>query len=142
VLRSAEHEQEIMAGVVRERTAAAAAAIDRELSLLRARLFVLAGSTHLQTGDLAAFQAQASTSDDEDRPKITLSDRSGQELVNTRVSFGETLPVTADLDAIGRVVATGLPDISDFTRDPLTGEPLIAINVPVFRDARLAYVLS
>jgi signal transduction histidine kinase len=140
VLRSAEHEQDIMAGVVRERTAAAAGMIDHELSLLRARLFVLAGSKHLQTGEFSAFQAQASK--EEDSPKVILSDLSGQEIVNTWVPFGEKLPVTTDLDAIRRMVATGQPDVSDLTKDAITGEPFVAINVPVFRNNRLAYVLS
>ena len=63
VLRSAEHEQEIMGSVVRDRTAAAAAMIDHELSLLRSRLFLLASSRHLQTGDFAAFHAEASKQD-------------------------------------------------------------------------------
>ena len=140
VLRSAEHEQEIMGSVVRDRTAAAAAMIDHELSLLRSRLFVLASSRHLQTGDFAAFYAQASKEDG--GPEITLSDLSGQEIVNTKVPFGEKLPVTTDLDAIGRVVATGRADVSDLTWDAITGEPVIAINVPVFHNDRLAYVLS
>jgi len=59
VLRSAEHEQEIMASTVRERAQTASAAIDRELGALRARLFILAASAHLQTGDLEAFRQQA-----------------------------------------------------------------------------------
>jgi signal transduction histidine kinase len=140
VLRSAEHEQEIMASVVRERTAAAVGMIEHELSLLRARLFGLASSKHLQTGDFAVFHAQASK--EEDSPRIILSDLSGQEIINTWVPFGEKLPVTTDTAAIRRVVATGQPDVSDLTKDAITGDPVVAINVPVFHNDRLAYVLS
>jgi signal transduction histidine kinase len=142
VHRSAEHEQESMAGTVRERAQTASATIDHELSLLRARLFALAGSSYLQAGNFAAFHVQASQAVNVDGLRIVLSDLSGQEVINTRVPFGEKLPVTTDVDAIRRVVATGQPDISDLTRDAVTGEPVIAINVPVFRDDRLAYVLS
>jgi signal transduction histidine kinase len=142
VLRSAEHEQEIMANTVRERTQAAAAAIDHELSLLRSRLFVIASSKHLQTGDLAAFHAQASDAAREHGLNIVLSDLSGQEVVNTRLPYGDRLPMTTAQEAIRRIVATGLPDISDLTTGAVSKRPVIAISVPVLRDDRLAYVLS
>lgn len=142
VLRSAQHEQDIMANTVRVRTQAAAASIDQELSLLRARLFVLAASEHLQKGDFAAFHAQASEAVQDDGLKVIVSDLTGQEIVNTRRESGELLPMTADIDAISRVIATGQPDISDFTIGSVTHKPVIAINVPVFHENQLAYVLS
>jgi signal transduction histidine kinase len=142
VLRSAEHEQEIMANTVRERTQAAAATIDHELSLLRSRLFVIAASKYLPAGDFAAFHAQASQAVREDGLNLVLSDLTGQEIVNTRVQFGDKLPVTTALDALGRIVATGQADVSGFTTGAVSKQPVIAIGVPVFRDDRLAYVLS
>src|SRR5215469_17159859 len=142
VLRSAAHEQEIMANTVRERTQAVAATIDQELSLLRARLFVIAASRHLQSGDLAAFHAQATEVAREHGLNIVLSAPDGQEIINTRVPFGEGLPVTAAYEAIRRVVTTGQPDISDLTTGAVSKEPLVAISVPVVRDDRVAYVLS
>ena len=142
VLRSAEHEQEIMASTVRGRTQSAAATIDHELSLLRARLFVIAGSKYLQAGDFAAFHAQASQAAQEHGLNVVLSDLAGQEIVNTRVPYGESLPVTTSLETIRRIVATGQPDISDFTIGAVSGQPVIALAVPVLRDDRLAYVLS
>jgi signal transduction histidine kinase len=142
VLRSAEHEQELMANTVRERTQATAATVDHELSLLRARLFVIAGSKHLQTGDLAAFHIQATEVAREHGLNVVLSDLTGQEIVNTRVPFGNGLPMSTAIDAIRRVVATGQPDISDLTIGAVSGKPVIAMSVPVFRDDHLAYVLS
>jgi signal transduction histidine kinase len=143
VLRSAQNEQEIVASTVREAASTTAATIDHELSLLRARLFILAGSRHLQTGDFAAFHAQAGEAvKDGGGPNVILSDPTGQEIADTRVPFGNQLPVTADLDGIGRVVATAQPVISDLVISAVTGRPVIAISVPVFRDERLAYVLS
>ena len=142
VLRSAEHEQEIMANTVRESTQTAAATIDHELSLLRSRLFVIAGSKYLQNGDFAAFQAQATEAAKEHGLNVMLSDLTGQQLVNTRLPFGDRLPMTTALDVIRRIVATGQPDISDLTIGAVSRQPVIAISVPVFRDDRLAYVLS
>ena len=142
VLRSAEHEQEIMANTVRERTQAVAATIDHELSLLRSQLFVLAASKYLQTGDFAAFHAQASEAVRHHGLNVVLCDLDGQQIVNTRLPFGDKLPVTTALDAIRRVVATGQPDISGVTTGAVSLQPVIAISVPVLRDDRLAYVLS
>jgi hypothetical protein len=50
VLRSAAHEQEVMANAVRERTREAAASLDHDLGALRTRLFMLAGSHALLAG--------------------------------------------------------------------------------------------
>jgi signal transduction histidine kinase len=142
VLRSAEHEQEIMASTVRERTQATAAMIDHELSLLRSRLFVMAGSKYLQAGDFAAFHTQATQTAREDGLNVVLSDLTGQEIVNTRLPFGDKLPVTTALDTVRRIVATGQPDISDLTIGAVSRQPVIGVAVPVFRDDRLDYVLS
>jgi signal transduction histidine kinase len=142
VLRSAEHEQEIMANTVRGRTQTAAATVDHELSLLRSHLFVLAASKYLQIGDLAAFHAQATEAASRHGMNVVLSDLTGQEIVNTRLPFGETLPMSTAADAIRRIVATGQPDISDLTIGAVSRRPVIAISIPVFRDDRLSYVLS
>ncbi len=142
VLRSAAHEQEFMAATVRERTREAAAAIDHELGSLRTRLFMLAVSHSLQSGDLAAFRAEAVAAVTPDGLTLTLVDPDGQELINTRAGPEARLPMTQDPEAIRRASETHLPDVSDLTRDALTGEWCVAINVPVFRDGGLAYLLS
>jgi signal transduction histidine kinase len=142
VLRSASHEEDFMAATVRERARAAAAAIDHELGSLRTRLFMLAASYSLQTDDLPAFRAQAVAAVKQDGLNLVLVDPYGQEIVNTRAPANGELPRTADEDAIRRAAETGLPDVSDLTRDPITNEMVVALNVPVFRDGRLAYLLS
>ena len=142
VLRSAEHEQEIMASTVRERTQVASSAIDNEIGAMRARLFILAASANLQIGHLDAFREQASDTALQMGLAVILSDPTGQELVDTHVLPNEPLPMMTDLDAIHRVVATGQPDISNLTMDPVTHEFMIALSVPILRDGQLVYVLS
>jgi signal transduction histidine kinase len=142
VLRSALHEQEVTGNAVRERTREAAAALDHELGTLRTRLFLLASSQYLHAGDLAAFHAEATDFVKEDGLTVVLSDLNGQEVVNTRVAFGHQLPVTNNMDAIRHATATGQPYVSNLTRGALTGDFLIAINVPVLRSGKVAYVLS
>src|SRR5690242_14976251 len=77
VLRSAAHEQEVMGNTVRERTRAAAAALDHELGALRTRLFMLAGSHRLQTADFEAFYAEAVAAAKPDGLSIVLCDLNG-----------------------------------------------------------------
>ncbi len=142
VRRSAEHEQEITANSVRERTQGASATIDRELGALRARLFILATSTYLQTGDLVAFREQASDTASQLGLAIILSDPTGQELVDTHVAPGRPLPTMLDRDAIHRVAATGQPDVSNLAADAPAHEFMLALSVPVRRNDQLVYVLS
>jgi two-component system sensor histidine kinase UhpB len=141
VLRSAEHEQETMASTVRERTQAASAVFDRQLGVLRARLFILAASAHLQSGDLAEFRHQASDIADQLGVPVIVSDLNGQELLDTRVPIGEPLPMMPDVDAIRRVVASWQSDISNLTADTFE-KFMIALSVPVLHEDQLVYVLT
>ncbi len=113
VLRSATHEQEVMANAVRERTREAAASLDHDLGALRTRLFMLAGSHALLAGDFAAFREQALDVTRQNGLSLVLSDLTGQELVDTRAAPDQPLPISTDLEAIRRVVATGEPDVSE-----------------------------
>jgi signal transduction histidine kinase len=142
VLRSAEHEQQIMGNSVRQRTQAAAAAIDHELGALQARLFVLAASNALRTGDVATFRTEALSFAREQRLAVVLSDPIGQQIVNTRAAADASLPMTTDPDAIKRVAATLQPSISDLTRGAVTQELFAGINVPVMRGDQVIYVLT
>jgi signal transduction histidine kinase len=142
VLQSAEHEQQLMGAVVRERTQAAAVSIGRQLGSVQSRLSILASSPNFETGDIAGIRAQVLEVGTELDLQVILSDPTGQEIVNTRVAPSVALPMGSDTDAIRRVAATGQPEISDFSRSPLTHEPFVAINVPVLLHAHSVYVLS
>jgi signal transduction histidine kinase len=142
VLRSAQHEQALMAEVVRERAQAAAATIDYDLSLLRARLFILAGARSLQTDDLAAFHVDATNFARDDGLYVSLYDETGRQLVNTGIPYGRPLPTTPDVEAIRQVVATGRSNVSDLAGGRNGNELSIAVNVPVMRDGKPVYVLS
>ncbi|WP_334190759.1 sensor histidine kinase, partial [Noviherbaspirillum sp.] len=73
---------------------------------------------------------------------VVVRDRSGRQLVNTAVRFGEPLPVTAIPAPVQRVFATGAPAISDlFVGLPLK-RPIMSINVPVAINGRVDYVIG
>jgi signal transduction histidine kinase len=140
VTRSAEHEQDTMASLARNRTHLAAAAIESEVSSLRGRLFLLAGGLSLQTSDLVEFHARAKEAFG--GMTVVLNSPDGEEIVNTAVPYGYLLPKNPDLDTIRYVAEHVKPRIADMSVDPVTKRPVVTINVPVTRDSQLAYVLS
>lgn len=142
VLRSAANEQEFMANSVREHTRESAAALDHELGALRTRLFILAASRQLQADDLTAFHAEALEAVRPDGLSVELSGPDGRELLNTRAQPGTQFGMAADPDAVRHVAQTLVPDVSNLSKDTVTGEWFIAISVPVVKDRRAIYVLS
>jgi signal transduction histidine kinase len=140
VMRSAQHEQDAMAEMARNRTRIAAAAVEDELGALRGRLFLLAGSLSLQTSDLNDFHARAK--EIFGGMTIVLTNRDGQEIVNTSLPYGDSLPGNLDQATIGYVADHQRPRIADLSLDPVTNRRALTINVPVTRDSKLVYVLS
>jgi len=70
-----------------------------------------------------------------------LRERSGQQILNTAVAYGERLPVEAS-DCLEKVFTTGRPAISRVFIGKVVGEPTVSVDVPVMIDGQVAYVLS
>jgi signal transduction histidine kinase len=140
VIRSAEHEQDLMGAGVRDRNLTAMTAIEGNLSGWRSRLFVIAGGITDQPSDLAALQARAAQAFPE--MTVVLTDLSGQEVINTAEPFGSDLPHSSDAESLRWVQATQRPYVSNFSTDPLTGRPAAWVSVPVVVNGKLLYVLE
>ena len=125
-----------------ETARALAQAVDRELASGQVALLVLARSSHLASGDLAAFHRQAQDAV-RDLPgnSVVLSDAAGQQLVNTLRPFGEALPQRGNLDQLRRLFETGQPAISDLFVGQVMRRPIIALDVPGHRAHRRALAL-
>jgi two-component sensor histidine kinase len=119
-----------------------ASAVKRELDLSRAMLQVLATSPHLDAGDLAGFHARLRNVALPEGARIVLSDSAGRMLLNTMQPFGAPLPPRGDLGVVARVFATGEPQVSDLYVAPMTREPLVAVDVPVRLNGRIAFDLN
>jgi two-component system sensor histidine kinase/response regulator len=122
-------------------------AVDRELTAARAATEVLAASPELESDDLAAFHKRASGLVQQlPGNNIVMADQSGQQLLNTLVPFGQQrLPPgdTSPRTAFNRLVfSTGKPIITDLFFGPVAKTPLVAVEVPVFRDGKVKYQLS
>ncbi|HEY8567280.1 MAG TPA: PAS domain S-box protein [Beijerinckiaceae bacterium] len=120
----------------------AAAAIDQELSTFVAALDALATSPLLQTGDLAAFHAQARRALRVEDTQIALRDREGRQVLNTRTPWGTPLPTAVSRDADAVVLATGRPYVSDLVTSTVVRRPIVIVSVPVRRGDEIAYTLG
>jgi PAS domain S-box-containing protein len=117
--------------------------IDREVIGEIERLHALAASPSLRQGDFAAFQEQAEASLTLRRSgAIVLIDRNMQQLVNTRVPYGKTLPKSSVPEAIERVLATGKPEVTGLFWSLVAKQLLVTIIVPVKIDGENRYALA
>src|SRR6266446_1814395 len=117
--------------------------IDRYIMGEIERLHALAASPSLRQGDFAEFQQQAEASLTLRRSgAIVLIDRNMQQLVNTRVPYGKTLPKASVPEAMERVLATGKPEVAGLFWSLVAKQLLVTIIVPVKIDGENRYALA
>lgn len=120
-----------------------AAALDREFAGVVSGLRVLATSPALAAGDLRDFHERARGAlAFQIVDNYVMTDRLGRQHMNTLRNFGEPLPGTGTPLELQRVFETGKPVVTGLFMGPVTGKPVIAIGVPVFRDGEVAYSLN
>ena len=117
-------------------------AVDRELTNIRAVLRVLAMSPALEAADIPAFDDQARAVGATMGLNVIMTDRDGQQYVNTRSIPGTPLPRTNVTDTLQEVVATGRPGLSDLYLGALSGTPAVAVLMPVPEHAQPDWVLT
>jgi signal transduction histidine kinase len=142
VLRSAEHEQQLLATTVQDRTRATARAFENELGNLRSQLFVIANANEPEPGNVAALYARANAALGQRGLALVLSEPDGKEVLDTRLPLGATPPDNPDLQAVRRVVESGQPYVSNLMTSPVTHAPAVMIHVPVMQKGKVAYVAS
>ena len=119
----------------------AALSVDRELAGLISTAEVISLFDSLRDGDLRAFYAQTLAVQERTGVPVILRDLSGQQVVNTRVPWGEPLPkVNLEIDA--EALRTGRPVVSNVMQGVVLRAPLFAITRPVTRAGEAAYLLS
>ena len=124
--------------------AALVTTVDRELDIGKNMAITLATSKNLAEHDLARFHAQAKSVVGGDFPgfNFVLSDRSGQQLINTIRPYGTPLPSHNNLPQLQRVFREGKPLISDLFIGGVKKSPVLAIDVPVWQDGEVVYGLA
>ncbi len=117
--------------------------VDRELIGEIETLRALAASPSIAAGDLASFHVQArSPLVERGGGAIALTDRSLQQVVNTRLEFGSDLPRAIAADFTKSIFDKASSGFSDFFIGPATGLPSVAVGVEVVVDGEVRYVLS
>lgn len=143
-----------------EQTALAlSVAVDRQLFSYRVMLETLALSELLQRGEIDQFYQQAKqVSDGSGAIFISLFSSDGRQLFNTLQPAGRTLPTpfkdprvqlddpdrppVGDPTFLKRTFETKAATYSDLTYGLVAGRLIFLVNVPVMRDAKVAYVLN
>jgi PAS domain S-box-containing protein len=138
-----QHERDQIAQSTLATVRALVSALDQDLAGTTAAAQVLAESPSLSSGDLAEFYREAKRV----LPllgasAVVLADAGGQQIINTRVSYGMPLPARAERINHNKIVETGLPSVSDLFIGAISKTPLLNIDVPVFRDRRVVYTLG
>jgi diguanylate cyclase (GGDEF)-like protein len=120
-----------------------AADLDRELTAAESGLRVLATSPALVAGDLKTFHHRAREAlRSQNVHNYLLIDRQGRQLLDTRRAVGEALPNAGTPVELRRIFDSGATVLTDLFTDPLSGQSVIAIGVPVFRGNEVVYSLS
>src|SRR5918996_651860 len=142
---SYQQQRENLAHGMIERARAISAALDREFLVSIQGLKVLAASTHLDKGQLSEFYGDmkgALAAYSRAWQNITLTDSSGQQLINLRLPFGSPLPPTGNPEIIEQVRQSKEAAIANLSRGPVTGAPGIVVHLPVLKDGQLKYFLN
>jgi PAS domain S-box-containing protein len=143
VFFSYENKRSLVKQHTRETSRALTLAVDREIVIVQSALAALATSPALASNDFAVFHHQAKevlrrhpASD------IIMADRDGQQLINTYLPLGASLPKRNIPEAVRRVFDTGAPSISNLFKGAVTGRYLFSIDAPVFQGNRVVYDLG
>ncbi|MGE5490826.1 MAG: ATP-binding protein [Actinomycetota bacterium] len=118
--------------------------VDAELIKAKATAQALSRSPHLASGNLAAFYQQAI-----DVIQLTgsgnnvvLTDRNGQQVLNTLRPLSAPLPRHGNPDILRHVFETGEPVISDIFIGAVLKKAVMTIDVPVIVKGEVVYDLS
>src|SRR5690606_5601188 len=118
--------------------------IDSQLLRTQALARTLATFGGIPKDDLSAFHAWARQviADTNLGLNVILTQRDGQQVLNTRASLGESLPIHGDPVGIQRVFDSGQSMISELYIGGYTQSLGIHISVPVVEDGQVILVLS
>ncbi|HEX4407790.1 MAG TPA: PAS domain S-box protein [Xanthobacteraceae bacterium] len=111
--------------------------IDRDLEGQLVALETMTTSGSLNAGEYERFYQRALRMRDYAHVDILLRDRSGQQLVNTRLPWGSPLPRDAT-EGDDQVVATEKPYVSNVIVGTVAKRPIYFITVPVVKDGTVS----
>jgi len=140
-----QHEREAMERDAIGRARSAMSAVDTHLRGSIVSLETLAGSKHLEAGNIAAFHAESQRvlRTQPGWVNIGLTSATKVQLANAVFAFGKPEPLTvADDGAFEAVVRTARPQIGGVAAGNVVTSPTVRVRVPVTYGEEVRYVLS
>jgi signal transduction histidine kinase len=131
-------------GGLQDTARALAVAVDRELASTVTALRTLGASPSLDDRNFQLFYEQARRARDDNPGWLTvyLVEASGHQVLTLLRPLGTVLPNAGAFEYVRAVRETGQPHVSNLEFGPVSQRQVITINVPVFRDGRVRYVLG
>ncbi len=118
--------------------------LDRELVAMESGLHVLATAEALKNGELQRFHQMARAAmESQTAYNYVLIDRQGRQLINTLRPYGGALPKAGNPPQLAEIFDSGKTVLTDLFEGPLTGQPIIAMGVPVHdKNGEIIYTLN
>ncbi|MEB0136989.1 response regulator [Actimicrobium sp. CCC2.4] len=118
--------------------------LDNELVDVRNVALALASSGHFASRDFPALHRQFADllQKSDVGSHAVLSDRSGQQLLNTQQPYGTALPRHANPALVEQIFATAQPVISGLYVGALSRRALASVDVPIIVDGEVGYDLG
>ena len=142
LIRSADNEQHALSTTVQERAQGAAADLDRELRNLQDLVSILASSHYLFVSNVAVSRRHAMSLLRDPALGLVVRDLSGEPLFDTCTADGRPFPISGGLSDALYTANPTKSHISELVAEPVSGEPLLTIDMRVRRDDESALILS
>jgi two-component sensor histidine kinase/PAS domain-containing protein len=124
-----------------ERADSLSANIDRDISSLITLGRAMSSSPSLAAGDLAEFHREARLAIRQTGLNIILVDPSMQQVVNTRVDYGTSLPKTSAPEFALAAIRGNAPAVSGIFIGRVSKTQVFNVNVPVTLGGKAAFVM-
>lgn len=121
---------------------ASAALVDQRVETMDALLRGLLTAGELEVGNFGEFHARAAQMTEPGRRWIVVTDLDGQQVINTHLPFGSTLPRVTQPTDHARFVAEGRNYVSNLTPGPASGKQVLYVTSEVAADDGRKYRVS
>lgn len=131
VLQLEGQEREGLANETAEDAQLIARSVDRELQDMATTLRLLITSPEIEAGDLRAFHDRTQRSLRSNSLYVIVVDKDGQQRLNTRSPFGETLGKTSNMPALESVLKSGITEVSSTFFGKTSGKWVFNVAMPL-----------